>query len=183
MKQKQFLSVRDLCICAMGAALISVCAWISVPLTSISFTMQSFAVFFLTGLLGLKRGMMSLVAYLLIGFAGIPVFSGFRSGPGVLLGATGGYLIGFLFAVLIVGLLTKKFGRSFRILVLSMVVGAVAYYAFGSVWYLFLYMDAFDWTAISTVFLKCVVPFLLPDFLKILCAAALIRRLDGHLQL
>lgn len=181
MTKTPFLTTRQLCACALGAALLAICAWISIP-GPIPFTMQTFAVFLLSGLLGLKCGMLSLAAYLLLGFAGLPVFSGFRGGPGVLLGATGGYLVGFFFTVLIIGLITKRFGRNFWPLALSMAAGAAACYLFGSVWYLFVYTDASGLEAVSAVFLTCVAPFLLPDTLKLFLATVLVRRLTGHIS-
>lgn len=180
MTKTPFLTTRQLCACALGAALLSICTWISIP-GPIPFTMQTFAVFLLTGLLGLKCGMLSLTAYLLLGFAGLPVFSGFRGGPGVLLGATGGYLVGFFFTAVIIGLVTKRFGRGFCPLAFSMAAGMAACYLFGSVWYLFLYTDASGLKAVSTVFLTCVAPFLLPDALKLLLATVLVRRLKDHI--
>ena len=88
-------STRDLCFCAIGAALIAVCAWISIP-AEVPFTLQTFAIFAVCGLLGGRRGTVSVLVYLLLGAVGLPVFSGFRGGLGALLGTTGGYILGFL---------------------------------------------------------------------------------------
>ena len=87
-------STRDLCFCAIGAALIAVCAWISIP-ADVPFTLQTFAIFTVCGLLGGKRGTVSVLVYLLLGAVGAPVFAGFRGGFASLLGTTGGYLVGF----------------------------------------------------------------------------------------
>ena len=70
-------STRDLCFCAIGAALIAVCAWISIP-ADVPFTLQTFAIFTVCGLLGGKRGTVSVLVYLLLGAVGAPVFAGFR---------------------------------------------------------------------------------------------------------
>ena len=91
-------STRDLCFCAIGAALIAVCAWISIP-ADVPFTLQTFAIFAVCGLLGGKRGTVSVLVYLLLGAVGVPVFSGMRGGIGVLAGPTGGFLWGYLFGV------------------------------------------------------------------------------------
>lgn len=72
-------STRDLCFCAIGAALIAVCAWISIP-ADVPFTLQTFAIFAVCGLLGGKRGTVSVLVYLLLGAVGAPVFAGFRGG-------------------------------------------------------------------------------------------------------
>ena len=88
-------STRDLCFCAIGAALIAVCAWISIP-ADVPFTLQTFAIFAVCGLLGGKRGTVSVLVYLLLGAVGAPVFAGFRGGFASLIGTTGGYLVGFI---------------------------------------------------------------------------------------
>lgn len=176
------LSVRDLCGCALGAALLAICAWISIPAT-VSFTLQTFGVCLLAGLLGAKRGTLSVLVYLLLGAVGVPVFTGFQGGLGALLGVTGGYLIGFLFTALTVGLLTRTFGKRLPVLILSMAAGVLLCYAFGSAWFYLVYVRASGPITLGAVLLKCVVPFLIPDLLKILLAAVLVRRLDGHLPI
>jgi biotin transport system substrate-specific component len=148
----------------------------------VPFTLQTFAVFLVTGLLGLKCGTLSVLVYLLLGAVGLPVFAGFKGGVGVLLGVTGGYLLGFIFSALAVGLLTKYFGRSLPMLILSMVVGLVLCYAFGSAWFLVIYTQSSGAMALTTVLAKCVIPFLLPDAVKIALAALLTRRLSPHLK-
>ena len=95
--QKSFLTVRELCATALGAALMTICAWISIP-AQVPFTLQTFAVFFVTALLGLKCGTLSVIVYLLLGAVGLPVFAGFKGGLGSLMGVTGGYLLGFVFS-------------------------------------------------------------------------------------
>lgn len=85
-------STRDLCFCAIGAALIAVCAWISIP-ADVPFTLQTFAIFAVCGLLGGKRGTVSVLVYLLLGAVGAPVFAGFRGGFASLIGTTGGYIV------------------------------------------------------------------------------------------
>ena len=90
----------DLVYTALCAALIAVCSWISVP-AAVPFTLQTFAVFAALNLLGGKRGTTAVLVYILLGAVGLPVFSGFKGGPGVLLGTTGGYIIGFLFTGLL----------------------------------------------------------------------------------
>ena len=81
------LSARDIAMIAMGVALTAVCSWISIPLT-VPFTMQTFAIFLACGLLPTKTALLSVFAYIILGAAGVPVFSGFRGGAGVLLSDT-----------------------------------------------------------------------------------------------
>ncbi|MEI3229118.1 MAG: biotin transporter BioY [Lachnospiraceae bacterium] len=88
---------RDMVYIAIFAVLIAICSWISIP-TTVPFTLQTFAVFLAVGVLGGKRGTLSILIYLLLGAIGVPVFAGFTGGIGIVLGTTGGYIIGFLFS-------------------------------------------------------------------------------------
>lgn len=174
------LSVRELAYIGLSAALITLCAWIAVPLPSnISFTMQTFAICAVAALLGWKRGLLTVLIYLLLGFVGLPVFSGFRSGAGVLLGATGGYLIGFLFMAPCIGLCAERFGRSVPVLLLSMVLGEVLLYLFGTIWFVAVYTGG---VGFGGALIMCVVPYLLPDAVKIALAVMVVRRLAPHIQ-
>lgn len=156
--------------CALFAALIAICAWISVPVFDIAFTLQTFAVFLTLGLLGGKRGSAAIFIYLLLGAAGMPVFSGFRGGIGVLAGVTGGYLWGFLAAALLY-LLLERFGK-----LPAMIAGQLVCYLCGSIWFL-LYAGS----GLSLILLRCVVPYLIPDAAKIVLAYTLTRRLQRHI--
>ena len=91
MKSKAY----DLVLIALFAALMALCAWVTVPY-AVPFTMQTFGVFLALLLLGGKRGTICMAVYLLLGAVGLPVFSGFRGGVGALVGSTGGYLVGFI---------------------------------------------------------------------------------------
>ena len=169
-------TTRDLATIAMGVAFIAVCSWISVP-TAIPFTMQTFAVCLVTALFGLRRGMWTVLCYILLGAVGAPVFSGFKGGVGALLGTTGGYIIGFLFTALIVGLATEKLGRSLPVLIGSMAVGILVCYAFGTAWFMYVYARKTGPIGLGTALGWCVIPYLLPDAVKIVLASALVGRL------
>ena len=131
-------STRDLCFCAIGAALIAVCAWISIP-AEVPFTLQTFAIFAVCGLLGGKRGTVSVLVYLLLGAVGAPVFAGFRGGFASLIGTTGGYLVGFILLALIIALAQARWGLGQWVFVLSAAVGLLVCYAFGTAWFLIVY--------------------------------------------
>lgn len=162
-------------LCALFAALLAVCAWISFPVADIAFTMQTFGVFLTLGLLGGKRGTVSILLYLLLGAVGLPVFTGFQGGLGTLLGVTGGYLAGFLFSGLVYWLITALAGNSFRLA--AMVLGLLTCYAFGSVWFRFGYLQGGNAMGMGAVLVKCVVPYLVPDALKLGLAWFLTKKL------
>lgn len=166
------MKIRNMVQCAAFAALICLCAWLSIPFGEISFTLQTFAVFLALGLLGGKWGSAAIGVYLLLGAVGLPVFSGFRGGPGVLLGPTGGYLMGFLAAGLCYWLTDTVWKKP----TVSMVVGQLVCYTVGSLWYCFLY--ARTGGALGLILMKCVIPFLLPDLAKLILAAILTKKLQ-----
>lgn len=99
------LRTVDLVYVALFSVLIAVCAWISIPAT-IPFTLQTFGIFAALTILGGRRGTYATVVYLLLGAVGLPVFSGFQAGIGTLLGATGGFILGFAAQALVYWLLT-----------------------------------------------------------------------------
>lgn len=175
------LSVKDLAYTAMGVALVSVCSWISIPLP-VPITMQTFAICLITAVLGLRLGLWTVVIYILLGAAGLPVFSGFSSGLGILLGTTGGYIIGFVFTALAVGLGIKRFGRKPPVLAFFMAIGVLLCYAFGTAWFVLVYTRTSGAIGVMAALGLCVFPYLLPDAAKILLAVSLTGRLHKHLM-
>ncbi len=153
---------------ALFAALIAICAFITIPIPGVPFTMQTFGVFAALCILGGRLGTSSVAVYILMGAVGIPVFSGFRGGISVLLGPTGGYIAGFIAAALIYWLMTAK-ANTLKTKIIGMTLGMIACYALGTVW--FVVATGTGFAGIIPALLKCVVPFIIPDALK--CAAAL----------
>ena len=178
---KRKLTTEDISHAALGIALMTVCSWLSIPLT-VPFTLQTFAVCLVSALLGTQIGLLSVGSYILLGLLGAPVFSGFRGGFAILLGATGGYIIGFLFTVLIVGPATEHFGRKLPVLMISMAAGILVCYAFGTVWFMTVYAKNSGTVGVMTALGWCVFPYLLPDAVKIALAALLTLRLYPILQ-
>lgn len=168
--------VRDMTEIALFAVWIAVCAWISIPMV-IPFTLQSMAVFLAVNVLGGKKGTAAVGLYLLLGIVGIPVFSGFRGGIGVLLGYTGGYLIGFLFTALAMWGIELLLGRKPWQQVLGMGAGLIIHYAFGTAWYWILYAAQTKAAGITAILGMCVFPFIIPDLVKLWLALVLGRRL------
>ncbi len=166
------MPVKKICLCGLGAALLTLCAWLSLPFGAATFTLQTFGVFFILGVLGGKWGSICVGVYLLLGLAGFPVFSGFRGGPAALFGATGGFLLGFLVAGFVYRFLLFFVKNS----LISMILGLFSCYVFGAVWYYALYLKNTP-NALWSVLSVCVLPYLLPDGLKIALAYFLSRRL------
>jgi len=173
---------RSITYIALAVSLIAICSWIIIP-TTVPFTMQTFAVFAVLALLGGKLGTLAISSYLVIGFAGLPVFSGFSGGVGKLLGSTGGYLIGFLFMGLIYWLITHFLGSKPWAMVLAMTLGLLALYLFGTAWFMTVYTSSKGPVGLMTVLGWCVFPFVVPDLVKLSLALLLVRRLRPHLHL
>ena len=173
----------DLAYIALRAALIALCAWISVPLGPVPFTMQTFGIFAALGLLGGRRGTLAFLIYLLLGIVGLPVFSGFSAGAGVLFGATGGYLLGYLAAALLFWGLTAKLGQTLPVMASAMVLGLVLCYAFGTAWFLVVYTKNTGAIGLWTALGWCVFPYILPDCVKIALALAIRKRLAAAIRL
>lgn len=164
---------------AMSTALISVCAWISVP-SAVPFTMQTFAVFLTAGVLGSRRAQAAVSLYVLLGAIGLPVFAGMQGGLGVLVGATGGYISGFLPAAFIAGL-RHSGKRDGMVDIILMILGLLVCYTFGTLWYALGYLGGME--GIGAALTACVLPYVIPDLLKILLAAAVARRLRAAVRI
>lgn len=178
---KNFKTV-DLVYTSLGAVLIAICSWISIP-TTVPFTMQLFAVFFVLSALGGRRGTAAILVYVLLGAIGIPVFAGFKSGLGILLGNTGGYIVGFLFMGLAYWLIVRLLGNKLWVEILAMAFGLLVLYAFGTVWFMVVYSRTNSAVGLWMVLGWCVIPFLIPDIIKLGLALTLARRLSPVLKL
>ncbi len=158
-------------------AIMAVCSWISIPIGQVPITLQTFSVFLAVGLLGGKWGTVATLVYIILGAVGVPVFAGFTGGFGTIMGTTGGYIVGFIFSALVMWLIEKLFGRKLVVTIISMVVGLLVCYAIGTVWFMVVYARNTGAVGLGTVLGWCVVPFILPDAIKIALAAILSNRL------
>lgn len=162
--------VRNMVFTALFAALICVAAPFSIQVGPIPITLATFAIYLTGAMIGGKRGMAATIVYILIGAVGLPVFSGFRGGFGVLFGATGGYIIGYIPLVLITGIFaemnSKKISRAI-VTVIGMILATAALYTFGTIWYMI--VSGSDLVTSLTV---CALPFIPGDAIKIACVTA-----------
>lgn len=181
-RSKKALSAPDITATALFAALIAICAWISVP-AAVPFTMQTFGVFFTAGILGGKRGTAAVAVYILMGIAGLPVFAGFRGGAAVLAGPTGGYIAGFILSALIMWAFEAAGLRTGRWLILSMLTGLLTCYIFGTAWFMTVYTAQNGELSLMSALTLCVFPYVIPDVIKIALAAGACRRLRPALNL
>ncbi len=134
------LKTKEVALVGLFTALICILSILRIPLpfTPIPITLQVLAVAVTGAVLGSKLGFFALVTYVLLGFIGLPVYSGFESGPGVLFGARGGYIFGFVAAAFVIGLLMEKcrtWGKNavarYSIILGAMVIGVMVIYTLG----------------------------------------------------
>lgn len=176
MNTKNHTAIRNMTRCALLAVLMAVCAWISIP-TTIPFTLQTFGVFLALGLLGGRLGCRSILVYVLLGALGAPVFHAFTGGMGILLGGSGGYILGFLLTGLVYWSVTACFGERPAVMAAAMILGLAACYAFGTAWFMAFYARTAGPIGLGAALGLCVFPFILPDAVKLLLALTLSRQL------
>ncbi len=160
---------KDMVLSAICVVLLIISAWITIP-GAVPFTMQTFAVALVSALLGAKRSVLAVSTYILLGLVGLPVFSAFQSGIGVIFGITGGYTVGFIFFAMITGFLCNYSGKGLPAMIFSMTAGLLVCYIFGTAWYVLVYLK--DFQKIKAAVSACILPFIIPDFIKISLAAA-----------
>lgn len=161
---------------ALMAALTAVSAYLVIPIGVVPVTMQSGVVLVSGALLGSRWGALSQAVYVSMGLIGVPVFAGGRSGPGMVLSPTFGYLAGFIAAAFVTGwCVERRSSMTFLRLVLAMLAGLAALDALGLL-YLYVYLRFIAGLAASwgTVFKLGLIPFLPFDGIKIALAVALV---------
>lgn len=171
----------DMVYIGVFVVLMAICSWISVP-TAVPFTLQTFGIFMAVEMLGGKRGTTAVLLYILLGAVGVPVFAGMTGGIGILTGTTGGYIVGFLFSALTMWAMEKLPGKKSLIQILSMAAGLLVCYAFGTLWFMAVYMRTNGAIGVAAVLGWCVIPFVIPDIIKIILAYGLSKKLKKYVM-
>lgn len=158
-------NTKALTLIGLMAAIICVLSPFSIvlPISPVPVTLSLMAIYFTAFILGMKRGVLSCLIYILIGLAGLPVFSGFTGGPGKLFGPTGGYIIGYIFTSLIIGFFVDKWGGKWYCSLLGLLLGTALCYLFGTAW-LACQLSLSFWEAL----MMGVIPYIPADLVKIL---------------
>lgn len=161
---------------AVITAVTCVLGPLAIPIGPVPISLTPFAVFLGVYILGMKKGTIAYVIYLLIGMAGVPVLSGFTGGVGKVLGPTGGYLMGFILMALVAGLFIDRFYDRVWLQVIGMITGLCICYAFGTIWLAFQAHLAF-----KAALLAGVIPFIPFDIAKIAVSVILGRAVRNRL--
>jgi biotin transport system substrate-specific component len=162
-------ALGDVILVGAGAALTAFAAQIVVPLSPVPFTLQTFSVLLVGASLGSLRGALSMLVYLVAGTLGVPVFAAASAGADAVLGATGGYLVGFVLAAWLVGRIVERTGTSPLRTAAGLLAGSAVVYAVGVPWLavsLGISLDAAAAAGLS--------PFLAGDAIKLAAAAILL---------
>ena len=168
-------NTKNLVTIALFSVFISACAWICVP-SVVPFTLQTFGVFLSLIYLGGKKGTLSIILYILLGTVGLPVFSGGSGGIGVLFSLNGGYIFGLLF-VGIIFLLFERLGCKKYIQFISLLCGLVICYIIGALHFSLVYFQNGNTITFYKAILLCIVPYIIPDLLKIYISVILGNKL------
>ena len=166
------MRVKNLALCAFFAALSAALSQLAIPIGPVPVTMTHVSVFLAAGLLGFKLGTLSQAVYVLMGVAGLPVFSRLSGGLGVILGPTGGFIFGYVCCAALSGYLIDRYSQKLKMLPVFLCAGMAITYIPGAIWYMHV-----TGTGAAVAIGACVAPFLPGDILKIILCTILIRRL------
>ncbi len=172
------MSVRKLTLTGVMAAVMCVLAPWAVQIGPVPITLATLALYLIGAVAGEKYGTVAVVIYILLGMVGMPVFSGFAGGFSRIAGVTGGYIVGYIPCVFICGIILRVTKRRFWAYPLAMLLGTVALYMLGTLWYSFQTGNTF-----VSGFLVCVVPFLAGDIIKIVLASVFSHEINRRVLL
>lgn len=164
------INTRQMALIGLMTALVCIAGPISIaiPISPVPISLGTLAIYFVLIVLGMKRGVLSVLLYILLGLAGLPVFTGFTGGVGKLFGPTGGYIIGYVFMALICGFFVDKWHKHLFITTLGLILGTVVCYGFGTIWLAYQTKLTFV-SALATG----VLPFIPGDIIKIAAATTI----------
>ncbi len=166
---------KNLVMIAVMTAVLAILSPMSIPLGTIPVTLSVFAVYLVGALLPTSSAMASIALYLVLGGIGLPIFSAYRGGPQMLVGPTGGYLVGYFILVFVVSMAVKHTQN----LSLQMVFATIAlfvFYVVGTLWYMVVTQSDF-----LSGLMICVVPFIIPDMCKMVAALSLAKVINKRM--
>ncbi len=167
------LTIKELILIALFVALTAIFSQIMIPINQIPINLATLSIFIVSGLFGAKVGGLSQFIYVLLGAIGVPVFAGFTGGYAIILGPTGGYIIGYIVGAIVIGLLKELLHRTVLGYAISMLLGLLSCYILGTVWFIFITK-----TNLISAIILCVLPYIPGDLMKIVLAIFLIKRLE-----
>lgn len=181
-RAKHIQKLKNSILIALFSVIILICSRIAIPYV-IPFTLQSLGVFLTLGILGGKRGLLSLLLYLTLGLIGIPISATGEAGFNLFLTPTMGYLIGWIFCGVLFWIIETKFGNCNKTRLIIFSTGTFICYIAGTAW--FILICAYKNTTISlwTALCYCVFPFIIFDIIKLLIANAIANKLHNKITI
>ncbi len=170
------MKIQQMALVALMAAILCMVGPLTIPVGPVPVSIFPIALYFVAYVLGMWRAVGSCLVYICIGLIGLPVFAGYSAGPAVLLGPTGGYVVGYLLLTLCSGFYIEKFTKK-RWHLLGMLLGLLLCYLIGTIW---LKVSA-DLTVQQAV-LTGIAPFLIFDLIKIAVALLIGPTFRRHLK-
>ena len=170
------LSTRNMTLIGVMTAVMCIFGPMAPQFGPVPFSLTVLTVYLAVYVLGMKLGTIAYLVYLLIGFVGVPVLSGYSGGPGKVLGPTGGYLIGFIFMALVSGWFIDRYYKNIALQFVGMALGLMICYALGTLWLAYT-----TGMGLAKAFAAGVVPFVALDMVKIVLAILVGRPVRSRL--
>ena len=162
------MSAKDITSISLATALLCVLAPVSVPIGPVPVSLATFVIFFSVYVLGTKKGTAAVIIYILLGLAGLPVFSGWQGGVFKILGPTGGYILGFIPMAILAGVLAERLKERAFLCIPAFFISLWPLYITGTVW-----LSVSTNISFSAAFAAGALPFIAVDAVKIVCAVLL----------
>lgn len=162
----KILSIKNIVSIALMTAIISILSQFAIvtPLSPVPITLATFAIYLTMIILGWTNGTISVLVYVMLGFAGAPVFTGFTGGAVKVMGPTGGYIIGYIFLAVVEGAFVE-WARGSAMIFVGMLLGTIVLYIFGTFW-----LMRQSGSNLVAAFIAGVVPFVIGDIVKMIVA-------------
>ena len=170
------MKIKRLAYCGLLAAIIGAAAQIALPIQPVPINLALLAVVSAGALLGAKYGTLSVVVYILLGAVGVPVFTGFRGGLGVLAGVTGGYIVGYTVTAFVTGIVCQKTKETLPVF-LGMLIGTALCNAIGTAWFCLI-----TGSSVAAAVSVCVLPYIPGDILKIIGGIFIFKKFNKHIK-
>ncbi len=160
---KTTMKTKTMTLVGLFTALLCIAGPLSVPIpiSPVPLSLATLVIYFSSNIIGCKKGLLCCLIYIMIGLAGIPVFSGFSAGISKLAGPTGGYLVGYFFLAFFTGFFADKFPQSRKLQLLGMILGSICLQFLGTLW-----LAVLTNTTLLQAAFSAVIPFLPNDILQ-----------------
>ncbi|MBQ5885031.1 MAG: biotin transporter BioY [Clostridia bacterium] len=160
------MKIREITLTAIFSAVLCLFSIITFPIGAVPVSLATFGVMIAASFIKAKCAIISVLVYIILGCVGLPIFSSFGSGPSVIFGATGGYILSYPIMAAIISTIAQKNKKHRKtMLLLSYIISLIVCHLLGSIWYCAVTQIPF-----KKAFMVTILPFIIPDFVKIFAA-------------